>query len=334
MNQREIAKAMGVSQSTVSLVMSDHGTHHVSTEMRLRIMDFAGKVNYHVRPQVQALKHVVMLINGIPDLSDSYYQAYQQGVEAQAAAHDIELSIKSHRGDIEQTLDRMPQKSGLILQQFFQEKDISQASARFPTMLLNYMPPLDTPPCDLVIPDFQSMMRLALGHLKERGHRRICFWALQPKGGVNASWHLRETVNAFISSMRNLDLDGEGSIILPVAVERTREEIRREFVKTLEANLKLERPFTAFISHGYIYALEMPGAAASLGVKIPEKIAVIGCDNVEASAYSNPPLTCANYDRHEMGRQAIDALILRAQDRSRPPKTILCPPTLIIRGST
>ena len=334
MNQREMAKILGVSQTTISMVLKDPNTRQVSDIKRRQITDYFSSVNYRSPKSTQLpLGNILLLVEGTVQLNDAYYLEFQNGVEQQATEYDLSLTIKCSRGNVKR-LGNLPPRTGIIVEDKIPDEYLDTLDPRFPIVLLNYNYQMN---CryDVVIADHVAMLRTALQHLIERGHRRIALWGMCPMAGVRHEWHLYETVNAFQRTMSDFQLKCDAdSVILPLAQEKSLEEIRREFTRTLKENLALAQPFTAYIATAYIYALEMTRAAAEMGIMIPEQLAVFSCGNVQACGYSSPPLTACDHDRAEMGRTAVDTLILRAKDPERPPKRILCSPRLTVRKST
>ncbi len=76
-------------------------------------------------------------------------------------------------------------------------------------------------------------------------------------------------------------------------------------------------------------------AIHEVGMKIPNDIAVIGYDDLEFSALTNPPLTTIRQPRYELGLKALETLIkiLRREEGNIPMKICLFP-ELIVRSSS
>lgn len=94
----------------------------------------------------------------------------------------------------------------------------------------------------------------------------------------------------------------------------------------------IEKPTAVFaacdtIAYGAIMA------AREKGYRIPEDISFLGFDDIDSSAFSNPPLTTLRQDRKALGRTAAETLltILRGEELSI--KDIKVPVELKIRAS-
>ena len=74
-------------------------------------------------------------------------------------------------------------------------------------------------------------------------------------------------------------------------------------------------------------------------VRIPEEIGIAGFDNIAESAFFSPPLTTIQQDQNKIAKVAVAEVIKIIEagwNRSDPvePKSIVLPPTLIVRQSS
>jgi LacI family transcriptional regulator len=85
-------------------------------------------------------------------------------------------------------------------------------------------------------------------------------------------------------------------------------------------------------------ALGVMKAAAELGKKIPEDIALVGYDNIPESEYFPSPLTTIRQNFAGQGKKIVEEIERRIQDRSKGnediPRTDMMKPELIIRESS
>jgi LacI family transcriptional regulator len=74
------------------------------------------------------------------------------------------------------------------------------------------------------------------------------------------------------------------------------------------------------------------------GIRVPEDLAVVGCDNFAESAYFSPSLTTINYSHYELGCRAVQEVVRQIEAGRRKeqvePQTILLLPDLVLRGSS
>ena len=75
-------------------------------------------------------------------------------------------------------------------------------------------------------------------------------------------------------------------------------------------------------------------------LRIPQDIGIVGFDNIPESAYFLPPLTTIQQDQYEVARSAVNEIIKiielnwQGLEPDYHPKSIVLPPTLIVRESS
>ena len=91
--QREVAKAAGVSQATVSMVMSRSQAQAIPLQTFDRVMQIARELGYVPNRQAQALKtkRTRTLACVVPDVTNPFYPSLVRGVQtiADAAGYDV-----------------------------------------------------------------------------------------------------------------------------------------------------------------------------------------------------------------------------------------------------
>jgi LacI family transcriptional regulator len=74
-------------------------------------------------------------------------------------------------------------------------------------------------------------------------------------------------------------------------------------------------------------------------LRIPEDIGIVGFDNIAESAFFSPALTTVQQDQHHVARIAVAELIKIIESGWQEldpvaPKSIILPPTLVVRQSS
>lgn len=98
--------------------------------------------------------------------------------------------------------------------------------------------------------------------------------------------------------------------------------------------LKSEHPPTAVFAANDISAIATVTAAASLGIRVPDDLSVVGFDNVPESALNSPPLTTVHQPIREMGQCAIEMLIRLIRGETSDPVHLTLATSLVVRQST
>ena len=92
---------------------------------------------------------------------------------------------------------------------------------------------------------------------------------------------------------------------------------------------------TAVLSFNDLFALGVMHAVQAHGMRVPEDVSVIGCDDIPMAAYAYPPLTTIGLPKYLIGQLAVSTLLKMQQD---PPDKVgsftLMESRLIIREST
>ncbi len=75
-------------------------------------------------------------------------------------------------------------------------------------------------------------------------------------------------------------------------------------------------------------------ALHDLGLRVPEALSLVACDDVDLTRLHEPPIDVITRDPLELGRTAAELLLQRRQDPEAPPRRMLLPTTFVRRGSS
>jgi LacI family transcriptional regulator len=90
----------------------------------------------------------------------------------------------------------------------------------------------------------------------------------------------------------------------------------------------------ALFCHNDDIAIAASRALCDLGVKIPDDVAVVGCDGIEETEYLEVPITTVVLPLQQMAKAACECLASRIQDPSIPIREMRLTSELVIRQST
>ncbi|MBR2943043.1 MAG: substrate-binding domain-containing protein, partial [Clostridia bacterium] len=173
--------------------------------------------------------------------------------------------------------------------------------------------------------DLSVSVRKSINHLHALGHRRIAFI-----GGTSdiQSSSIRE--KSFYEEMDRLGLPCDRNLHAETGYIPQDGEI---CVAKLFARLSPGELPTALIAINDLVALGAMRQLQRMGLRIPDDVAIIGCDNQFFTPYLNPPLTTVDLHPEEHGRNAISELIAAGSGGSIVPYSQISECTLIVRES-
>ncbi|MCU1526550.1 MAG: LacI family transcriptional regulator, partial [Frondihabitans sp.] len=181
---------------------------------------------------------------------------------------------------------------------------------------------------DHVTIDNVAAAQAATEHLIDIGRSRIAAIGDQPyETGETAQ--LRTRGYELAHEARGLALDR--SLIVP-----TRRFHFSDGSEAMAALLNRRGPrVDAVFCYNDLLAIGAIRTLLAAGLKVPEDVAVVGFDDIEAGRYHTPSLTTVSPDKPEIARLALERLIFRLGDQDGPPaEELRAPYRLIVREST
>ena len=101
----------------------------------------------------------------------------------------------------------------------------------------------------------------------------------------------------------------------------------------LHAMASLPRPTALFAANNFIAIGTLHGLA-ELGLRVPEDVALVAFDDLPEAMVTFPFLTVAAQPAFDIGRESVAMLLDRIANPGRPPREIVLPVELVIRGSS
>ncbi|MBN8215757.1 MAG: LacI family DNA-binding transcriptional regulator [Spirochaetes bacterium] len=314
MKLQEIAKLAGVSPATVSRVFSHHP--NIRADLRARVFAIAKEHAYHPRLSTKQ-RNVVIITPG-----EAVYPI-RNCLEMVMMALTLELPKRGLR------LEVLPQDNLERLQsiQFCgavaigaEPKDFSQWSGRFsaPLVLVDRPAPANAPNVYSVRSDEAQGMDLAIGHLHDRGCRKIGSIVHGAPGTGNAD--IRRA--AILKALRERDLPiGDALVCL------SSDEHYVELIGKL-----LKQGVDALFCPGGNAGIVAAYALSLYSQRVPRDISLIASEHSLYSRYATPPQTTITQD-HEALAQIAANVIESHLDENRLPQNTVLPYRLIGRDS-
>jgi DNA-binding LacI/PurR family transcriptional regulator len=331
---RDIAKVAGVSQSTVSRVLNDAPTSvPIAPETRERVNRAARELGYRPNPLARGLRGAATMLIGavVRDFSDPFYAGAIEALAVEAMAHgyNIVLGHAQGREDEAVTLTAVLETrhtDAIVLLGDMQDQPGLLSDLRRTTVpvvaLWQGSSPLEFPTFE---PDDRAGILVGLEHVSALGHTRIGFVSAHLQGDF------RQREDAYLEFM-----DRRGVPIPRGYVQRVPNTLAGGEV-ALRALFDLPEPPTAICTSTDLVAIGVLHAAHNLGATVPDRLSVVGFDDILISAHTVPALTTIRMPIGEMVREAVATVVELARDPAaatdEPVKRYFEPP-LVVREST
>jgi DNA-binding LacI/PurR family transcriptional regulator len=175
----------------------------------------------------------------------------------------------------------------------------------------------------------------AARHLLDLGHRRfvVVTFGGEPANGAgdDHTTAVRGVHRAMAERVAGFTRELRAAGVTDVTIVNAAKNARSAGVDAIASSLESSTA-TGVFAVTDVLALGVLDAAAAQRVPVPERLSIVGFDNVAAAASSVPPLTTVSQSLFEQGGLAAKAIL--DQLAGREPKTRPIPSELIVRGST
>jgi LacI family transcriptional regulator/LacI family repressor for deo operon, udp, cdd, tsx, nupC, and nupG len=308
----DVARAAGVSQTTVSLVFSGRAAGRVSDRTRELVERTAAELGYAPNTSARVLRggRPQVLALAVPNVRNEYFSAVLVGGEVAAREQGMAMLLMDTSDEpdwVERMIDmdRAGMFAGAIV--YAQPGEVTaRLAAEVERLVFVECPePQGRPAVDL---DLAGGMRQVVEHLRALGHRRI--------------GHARADLPRETFRLRAVHLADElGAEPAHFSSDFDVDEATARAVDFLRAN-----EITAIFCDDDLLAGAVYRACAQLGRSIPGELSVIGFNDVALTRYLAPELTSVAIPAETVGRLAVRALL--GDDGA------LVPLTLRVRAST
>lgn len=346
---RDIAKACGLSQSTVSMILSGNPDVHFSSATIEKVKTAASALGYEYTPKPLKRKNrpekTILII--CPSLSTQYYttliQAITEFAEQQGLFTLTAYTMRSVKR--EEYYLNMAAGSGFfgIIYTYAPKAVLylKKLSGKYPIVLINdFNPELRLGLLEL---DSKKSGRLIARHLLDLGHRNIAY----------LSTPLTETELPRLRRLQGMKEEYLESGIDPSHIQTfsfTEERWNsypagnRYYETGYQLTMEYFKSFsniTALVGTNDTVAIGIMDALAKLNYSVPKDYSLCGFDNTLAASFAGISLTTIDHCIEEKGKDAVDMLVsqqsflqLGHKDKKPPIMRLEYEPQLIIRNST
>lgn len=323
---KEVAKLAGVSIATVSRVVN--GKVCVKPETRERVLKIIEQVKYSPNLQGRHLRNMLTkrVLVVIDDVSLRVYSKVVRGIEECARENGYTATICTARDDTDDLAEHLNMlynrsADGAIL--LFAPKDYKQLKEfgkSYPIVSCEQVPE-DIDICYVGIDNTRACFDI-VEYLISKNRRKIALF-----GADNSSYSSRLRDAGYRDALYKANIPVDEALVFHEGLSYY-SGIRAAKKMLLSALLP-----DAIIVYSDRAAIGAIKQLTSLGIRVPEDIAVISFDNTELSEMYIPSVTVLEQPRHDMGYNAMDLMIRKLHGRQIRNKMIL-PHGVIIRETT
>jgi DNA-binding LacI/PurR family transcriptional regulator len=330
---KDVAKKAGVTIGTVSRVLNNKPW--VSEECRKKVLSSIKELHYKPQAHARRLRQKHSQICGViaphhnSVFHSPFFTAIMEGLEKISAENNYRLLLhpltETARAQIsyrallgDGSVDGM-----FVLNAWSTDVSVRElAEANVPFVLINgkISGHEDLPYVGF---DNRGGVKIAIDHLVKLGHERI--------GIINGRMTTTNALERFQAFQENLA------------------EHRLEFVSEWVADgdfeeeggylaaqkiLKAVRRPSAILCASDLMAMGAIRALKENNITVPEKVSVVGFDNMEEAAYHEPALTTVSFSPYEMGKLAAQKIFRIIAGEELESRATTLQPKLIEREST
>lgn len=322
---RDVARAAGVSQAAVSLVLGDKWRGRVSEATAQRVRQAARELGYRPNLAARNLRlgrtRTVLLV--VPALTTEFFAGVYTGAARVAADHGFGVVLYPSPEGIGPARDPFASAQaaldGVIASSMAADALTAIRGDQLPLVMLD-SDPRGSLGAATVNLDIADGVRQVLDHLLGLGHRRFL--------------HLAADVASWTFDVRARELADRAGAVPGTSVRTARAPISIEDALTAaEAALSAPGPRpTALVCDDDKLAAGAYKAARRLGLRIPEDVSVTGLDDLALATALDPELTTVRLDAELFGERGMRALLAVLEGRA--PESGDIPVDLVVRGST
>lgn len=326
----DVAKLAGVSIATVSRAL--HKPTMVSDTTRQKVHAAVEETGYTQNAMARnlRLKQTRMIVVLVPDIGNPFFSETLSGIESVAAEHGYNILIGNTNNDPERertfaSYVRGNQADGLLLlngRMPFNPPASGSHARDLPPMVAvcERIPGTDLPTVRI---DNADGAYKATRHLIDLGHKRIAHIK-----GPEESILTADRLQGFRAAHSEAGLSVDESLLIEgdFSIDSGRNAVRRLIEKG--------RPPTGIICANDEMAMGAIQALKSEGYKVPIDISVVGFDDIQFAAITDPALTTVHQPRRQLGEAAMQTMIKRLETSEVPSEPIVLEANLVVRASS
>ena len=328
MRIKDVAREAGVSTATVSHVINE--TKFVTDETRRKVLKAIEKLdfypNVHARTLASGRSNIIGLL--VSDITNPFFPELVKSIESVAFEHRYNVLLFNTNYDADRAADYVRRLielkvAGVALMTAELEPSlIDELQRKQVRVVFNDLGIVGEHMSNIVL-DYAVGIEEAVSHLVSLGHERIAHIAGSSRirsGVIRRDAFIRAMKRHFPSNKNPLSFEGdfrfEGGQLAATQI------------------LEQKKLPTAVVVANDMMALGAMHEFKASGLTIPRDISIVGFDDIAFASLADPPLTTVCSPRVEIGRRAVEALIMTIKTPNQHGVEIRIPTYLITRKST
>lgn len=313
---KDIAKALGISTSTVSRALRD--SYEISPETKQLVLDCAEKLNYHPNPIALSLKERRSRSIGVVvcEIANSFFSQVINGIESIAYEKGYNVIIsQSHESYEREIMDLHYLSSrsvdGLLISLSTETNDISHLLSLqekgMPIVLFDRVSH-EIKTHNVVVDNFKGAYE-ATEHLLNMGYKNIAAIANSEFLSITT-----ERLAGYKEALAHHNIKYNPSYVKHCFYGGM---IFSEIEEAVNKLFTLKQKPDAIITTSDKLTTGCLKTLLRRGIKVPGDMALVGFSNSDLAELLNPPLTVVRQPAMEMGRAATE-LLLQLIESKRP----------------
>jgi LacI family transcriptional regulator len=313
---KDIAKALGISTSTVSRALRD--SYEISPETKQLVLDCAEKLNYHPNPIAQSLKERRSRSIGVVvcEIANSFFSQIINGIESIAYEKGYNVIISQSHESYEREITDLQYLSsrsvdGLLISISTETNDISHLQSLhlkgLPIVMFDRVSH-EIKTHNVVVDNFKGAYE-ATEHLLLQGYKRIAAIANSEFLSITT-----ERLAGYKEALAHHGIKYNPSLVKHCFYGGM---VFSEIEEAVNKLFTLKQKPDAIVTTSDKLTTGCLKTLMRRGINVPADIALVGFSNSDIAELLNPALTVIRQPAMEMGRAATE-LLLQLIESKRP----------------
>ena len=332
---KDIAKALGLSASTISRALRD--SYEISADTKEMVMQYARQNNYHPNPIAQSLKKRKSRSIGVivPEIANVFFSQVINAIESVAHCCEYNVVITQSMEKYANEVDNVSflasrSVDGCLVSVAAETADFSHFTSLqekgFPVVFFDRIPE-NCNTHTVAVNNFQGAYDATL-HLLKNGNRKIAVLACDANLSIT-----KQRLAGYEKALRDYDLLPDEALIKYCSHDGT---VYTEIECAMNRMFRLEDKPDAVFALTDKLTINCLKYCRANHILIPDELCLTGFNNLDFTELFSPALSVVRQPTFEIGKMATD-LLIKMIEAKRPVTEFenrLLPTEFIARASS